>query len=523
MARPDERRFVTFPRGHVRDEVILARFRNGLRGRINPDTGQVFTEDEIAIITQESSRFYLQADGEDLYGQAVQSRALWWVDQTRPDRAATPSLEGLHGRLWLPEGRLPATGGSGPVLATATPGTIYTGSTIIGDPTAARARDPAGKRYQVLVTKTADPNGEAALQMIGIDTGDNTNPIGGTVLTWINPPLGSDPQASTTANFSGGFNAETDAEFSDRIIDRIRFKPGAGNPAQMRAWARQSSNAVENAFVYSAALHGGSIVVAITQKRGGVVGPLARIPSIGTLTIATAYLVPPTSPVVPFGRHVLVVPINSEPSNLAMRLSMRRGSAGGWSDPQPWPEWSAAYPEGVKISDLTDQTHFEIETDVALTGSTSSLMVWDVDSSRFIALDVQSIAAAGGNFWDVTLGSPPTDPPHTLAIGDLICPKNERAEVIAESAEAYFDELGPGQLVASTDPRYVRAARFPGIDIEAPIRAGQGIIARLDDTLGGALADAALEDISQSEPILPTSIVDGPNILTLGTFAIYAL
>jgi hypothetical protein len=158
-----------------------------------------------------------------------------------------------------------------------------------------------------------------------------------------------------------------------------------------------------------------------------------------------------------------------------------------------------------------------------LTGSTSNLMVWDAPTSRFVTLDVQNIYHVGGDFWNVDLGSAPVDPPHTFDIGDLICPKNERAEVIAESAEAYFDELGPGQVVASTDPRFVRAARFPGIDIEAPTRAGQGIIARLDDTLGGALADAALEDISQSEPTLPTSIVDGPNILTLGTFAIYAL
>lgn len=525
MARPDERRFVTFERGHIRDNIILSRFRIVLRERINPDTGQPFTEDEIALVTQPDSRFYIEADAIDLFGQAIQQRAIWFADQVRPDRAASPGwLDSYHGDLWLPDGKLPASGGSGPVRATGSTGTIWVGSTTIGDPSAAVARDPAGNRYQVLVTAVAPGSGQVDVQLAGIDTGDATNPEADTVLTWVNPPLGSDPQANTLEDFSGGFNEETAAEFALRIIDRIRHKPGAGNSPQMRAWGLAASVAVESAFIYPSALHAGSTLVAIVQKRGQSTGPLGRFPSFGTLTAVTAYLVPPSSPVVPTDQHVLVTTINSEPSDIVLRLAMRRASAGGWLDAQPWPKWTAGYPDGVKITNVGSQTVIKIETDSPLAGTPLSgvdapkLMVWDDDLSRFEVLDVDEVDSLGGSDYQVTLNNPPAK---TLVIGDLISPVNGLRDTIAETFEDYFDELGPGQVVADDDLRFVRAARFPRTDERYPIRAGQGIIARLDDVLGGAIADAALEDITQSTPTLPTDITLGPNMLTLGRAAIY--
>ena len=524
MARPDERRFVTFQRGHVRDQIILSRFRIVLRERTNPDTGQLFTEDEITIITQPDSRFYIEADAIDLFGQAIQQRAIWFADQVRPDRAADSFLTGYHGDLWLPEGKLPATGGSGLTRATGSPGTIWVGSTTIGDPSAALARDPAGARYQVLVTGVAPASGEVDLQLQGLDTGAATNPDNGTVLTWVNPPLGSDPEANTLEDFSGGFDDETAAEYALRIIDRIRHKPGASNGPQMRAWAMASSTAVESAFVYSTALHAGSTLVSIVQKRGLAVGPLGRFPSFGTLSTATAYLVPPSSPAVPHGHHVLVTGPNSEPSDMTLRLAMRRASAGGWTDARPWPNWSAAYTDGVKITAVTSQTDIEIDTDIALAGAPLSgvnapkLMVWNDAISDFEVLDVDTVSLVAGDTWNVTLNTAPTK---TLAVGDLISPDNGLRVTIAQVFVDYFDELGPGQVIDDADIRFTRAARFPRTDERYPTRAGQGVIARLDDVLGGALADASLEDISQTDPTLPTDITQGPNMLTLGKAAIY--
>lgn len=529
MARPDERRFVTFNRGKVRDDIILSRWRNVLRTKVNPDSGQVFTEDEIAVMTQEDSRFFIEADAIDLYGQAIQQRAIWFADQVRPERAASEYLSSFHGALWLPEGKLSATGGSGIITVTGSPGTIYVGSSTLGDPTAHVARDPSGKRYQVLVTKNIPLGGSTTtISMIAIDSGSVTNLVEGTELTWVNPPIGSQPTAAVLQTFTGGFESESDAEFAKRISQRIRNKPGAGNSAQLRLWAQQASNAVEDGFVYPTAFHYGSLLVVITQKRGTSIGPLARVASIGTLAAVTAFLVPPTSPVVPHGVHNVVAPVVPEPVDLAMKLAMPQGSSGGWTDVDPWPRYSVTYPQGVRITTVTTQLIFRVTTDEILEGAPLSginapaMAVWNKAKSRFETLDVASVVFITGDIWEITLNNAPT---FTIVLGDAISPKNERALVVAESFEAYFDELGPGEAVDADDIRYVRCARFPRPDQEFPIRAGQGVIARLDDQLGGALSDAELSYISQTEPSVPNDVdelVNGTNLLTLNILGIYA-
>ncbi len=529
MARPDERRFVTFQRGKVRDDIILSRMRNVYRTKLNPDTGQPFTEDEIAVITQEDSRFYIEADAIDLYGQAIQQRAIWFADQVRPERAASEYLSGFHGALWIPDGKLAATGGSGLVTVTGSPGTIYVGSSALGDPTAHVARDPAGKRYQVLVTKNIPLSGsETNLSMVAIDSGSVTNLVAGTELSWVNPPIGSQPTATVLETFSGGFESESDAEFAKRITQRIRNKPGAGNNAQFRLWAQQASNAVEDGFIYATAFHHGSTLVVITQKRGTTIGPAARVASIGTLAAVTAFLVPPTSPVVPHGTHVVVAPVVGESVDISMKLAMPMGSSGGWTDGDPWPRWSSTYPQGVRITTVTSQLIIRVTTDEALDGAPLSganapaMALWDQGKSRFETLDVASVAFISGDIWEITLNNAPTK---TMVIGDAISPKNERAAVVAEAFESYFDELGPGEAVDEDSIRFMRCARFPRPDQEYPMRAGQGVIARLDDRLGGAMADAELSYISQTEPSVANEVnglVNGTNMLMLNVLAIYA-
>ena len=528
MARPDERKFVTFARGAVRDSIILQRFRNVLRTKVNPDTGVLFTEPEIAYITQEDSRFFVEADAIDLFGQATQQRAIWFADQVRPERAASDYLQKYHGALWLPDGMLPATGGSGHVTATGSAGTIYVGSSAVGDPGANIAHDPAGYRYQVLSTaQIAIGQTSIALNFIGVDTGDRTNPPAGTELTWDNPPLGSDPTCVVLEDFNGGFNAETDADFAKRILRRIRHKPGAGNAAQFRLWAEQSSVAVETAFVYPCAFHSGSVLVVVAQKRGSAVGPWARLASVGTLAAVTSFLVPPRSPVVPHGNHVLVVSVEAMPDDIALRLGMPKGSSGGWRDVNPWPVYSPTYPFGTRVTAVADALHFTIQNDQPLPGAplsganVPSMAIWHIQTGEFVTLDVASVASAGANLWAVTLNNAPA---YGVNVSDVVSPVNERADIIASALIGYFDSLGPGEGVLATDTRYVRAARFPRPDQEYPVRAGQTMITALDEVLGGALTDASLDFIVYDTPHIPTSdseLALGTALLTLGHVGIY--
>lgn len=527
MTQPNEREFVVFRRGEIR-EAQLIHLRNGLRALPNPKTKTDFTEDEIRRATTAGSRFYVEADGIDLIAQGNQKRDEFLAQQARHDRAGTEYLKNYHAKQWGEE-YLPATGGSGSVAATGNPGTTWIGSTTIPDPFASFALDEAGNRYQVLVSGSADSGGEAELLLVGIDGGDATNIVVGTELTWSNPPPGSTAKATVTGDdFTGGGPEETDAEFSSRLGARIRRKPGAGNESQIRDIARASSNAIEDGFVYPCALNAGSTLVALTQKRRDATGPTARTPSAGALAAATAQLVPPGSPQIPARAFFAVLSWTSQPSDCVVHLSQRRRSAAGWQDVQPFPLARAAG-AAVAITTLTSQVNFRVTTDAAgdlpngvagpLTGI--HLMVWDVASSRFEALNVDTVEDLGAGVYRVILLSAPT---HTLALGDWISPAMTRRDSLAEAAESYFDSLGPGELVElETSSLAVRAFRRPSPNEERPYRAGATLLTFLREGLGASLADSSLASISDTVPDVPADPIDGPNMLTLGKFAVYDL
>jgi hypothetical protein len=548
MASPDERSFVVFPRGYVRDNIILATFRNFLRTAVNPANGQTFTEDEVIRATAPGTRFYIEADALDLFGQASQQRALFFASQIDPRTANSEFLKNYHGALWLGEdSQLPATSSSGPVLATGVNGTIIPGSIIIPDISAAVATDPNGKRYQNTTPNTI-VNGQALLTLISLDTGFVTRLPTGTELRWssgTNP--GTDPTASVTDDFDGGFDAETDEEYAERIVQRIRYRPASGNAVHFQAWAQEASGAVEQAFVYACAMNAGSAQIAILEKRpaqvDGVVpeGPEARIPSVATLVSVANYLIPPASPVVPERALIFVTGVQAQPADLVVRISMSLGRNGGWADVEPWPSYSSSYPElpltavaggGLTLSFVSDVS---LPGDVAvLTGANApSLMIFNEEISRWVELDVASVTDPNpGSFvartFVVVLNSVPvlydeTKTARIPLIGDRISPFTDRLNTIAKSVEAYFDSLGPGEVVASTDMRFARAARSPTPSVQYPIRAGQGVLRYLLSALGGVAADAELTSISVNEPSLPTNVTDGPNMITFGAMSVFPL
>lgn len=527
MAQPSEREYVVHRRGELR-ELQLTFLRNGLRSLPNPRNGQDFTEDEIRRATTPGSRFYIEADGVDIICQGIEKRDEFLAQQMRIDRAGSAFLVNYHAPQWG-EQYLPATGGSGNVTATGLVGTTWVGSTTIPDPFASFGLDSAGNRYQVLVSGVAGSNGQATLLLVGIDGGVATNLAVGEEIRWSNPPPGSDPTATVVGeDFSGGGPAETDAEFAPRLAQRVRRKPGAGNESQMRALARASSNAIEDAFIYPCAMNAGSTVVAITQKRRTTVGPEARLPGAAALAAATAVLVPPGSAEIPARAFVLVLGPTSQPSDVVCTLSQRKGSSAGWADVQPFPPVRAGG-VAVAITTVTSQTNFRVTTDGVgdlpngVTGPLAgvSLMVWDEPTSRFEALTVSTVEDLGGGVYRVILLLPPV---HTLAVGDWVSPAMARRDSLAEAAESYFDSLGPGEAIdLDTDSLAVRAFRRPSPDEERPYRAGSSLLTFLGEGLGAALSDALLASISDTEPDVPSDPVDGPAMLTLGKFAVYDL
>lgn len=547
---PDEREFRTFVAGQVRD-IILVAFRNELRQLVDPTTGSLFTEEQVQLATQPGSRFYVEAEAIDLYAMAVQARASWLSDQVDPRRANTTVLEQLHGELWLGDGpRLAATGASGIVLATADEGVTFVGSTVEGDPNATVGTDPDGRRYQVLANVAADANRNATVSLAALDRGFDTNIAPGTVIKWSeNVPLNADPEATVLdqegrpgVGFTGGFDEESDAELANRVVSTIRDRAGAGNAPHFNAWAQRANAAVEQAFVYPTALHAGSVLVAITQRRNqhALDGPQGRFPAVGTLTAVTSFLTPPASPVVPPRVFVLVTAPQAQSSDLILTAAMAQGYGGGWADVTPWPAPASKdllaeeLAEGrgsaaiTTVSPTPPQTSFTLGADPSifpLPGGASvtspdgapKLMVWDDTRSRFERLYVNTITPGGSEF-AVTLTSAPQT---TLQVGMRISPYTDRHEVIARALEAHFDSLGPGEIVAPSDLRAARATRQPLASSVYPQRTGASAATEVAAALGGVAADVTLAQASRTEVDLPGSISDGPNMLVLGHVNVY--
>ena len=524
-ARP----FAYVERGQTRDDILMM-FRDGLRQLANPETGTAFSEDEIAEATQAGSRWWIEAEAIDLVvAQPSQARALWLADQIQVERACTAWLNGYHGPS-RGMTRLPASPGSGPATDTAAEGTIYLGSTTPGAAGALVARDPAGLRYQVMTTVVTPSGGVASLTLFGLDTGDATNIQSGTKLTWESPPFGSTRVLAATEDFVGGFPAENDRDFADRMASEDRHRAGAGNRAQIRAWARAASNAVADAYVYPCAMHSGTCVVAIAQKRGSTSRTSAgMVPSALVLSTVSAYLVPPGSPSMPDFALVVVVPFLQVATHAGLELRMARASDGGWADLRPWPGLASTPTSSMPaITTRTSDTQFTMRSQVGLPGSASiltganapRLMTWDPTACGFVELPtLTSVTDAGSGLYTVVLSSP-ASATQTQA-GLYVSPWTERNAEIADAILGYWDSLGPGEIVGSTDARFDRACRFPPPEEESPYRAGHGMVSSVCDALGLDNASAELGWISATAPAAPSEPTQGPRKLVWGNFGVY--
>lgn len=529
-----DREFALLPRGYVRDKVVLANFREGLRLMTNPETGATFTEEEIQRATQPGSRWYNEAQSIDDYGQSEQKKGLYLADQIRPSRASGKWLEKFHAPLWEVD-RLQPAGGSGLVSVTATGGTVIVGSTTPNDPAAYKTRDQAGNLYQVQTSVTVPVESTTAqVTLFALGTGAATNLTVGTKLTWTYKAPAMASECQVAAAFVGGRDLETEAAWAERIERTMREESGAGNDPELRAWTVAASTAIEDAFVYPCAFYAGSVLIAIQQKRGATVGPLACIPSADTLAAAIARMTPPGSPVVPGNPHVLVTGVTSDPVDMHVAVTMPPGSASGWLDARPFPTRNATTPS---VTTVTSQTDIRITCtgDATLPGQAAlstltganapRLMLWNATTSRFVPLEVSSIQDLGSNVYRVLLT---TAPPMTIATGQWVSPRTDRHDAIALATEEYFDGLGPGQIVdPATDPRAARCVRYPDAVDEWPTDVSSEAGTRILEALGGAGAAVSIPYQSRTTPRYVGTeasgdVTAGPYRLTLSKLGVYA-
>jgi hypothetical protein len=317
--------------------------------------------------------------------------------------------------------------------------------------------------------------------------------------------------------FTGGVNVETDAEFARRILGIIRYKQGAGNAPQLRAWARRASSSVEDVFTYPCAFHAGSVLFAPTQKRGTTEGPLARIPNVATLAAVVAAMTPPGSVLVPVPPWTLVTAPVAQPADVRVFASFPRAKSSGWRDASPWP--NPAFGGAAEITAVASQTSFTVTTTgPAPDAARPAIMVFNALKTRWEKLAVSTVADLGGGAYQGNLSGAAS---FTVAIGDWVSPDMDRRLTLAKAIEAYLDSLGPGEVVnLATDTRAHRAMRFPLPADESPSSAGPAISLYLQEALAGALSGAAYE-FDNEVPAVPSDPAVGPSLVVARRFGVY--
>ena len=100
-----------------------------------------------------------------------------------------------------------------------------------------------------LASIDTDGSGNADITVEAVDAGAAGNLVAGTVLTWSSAPTGFAATGSVTSTARAGENAESDATLRQRLLERMREKPGGFNRSQVREIGRELAG-IGECFVY---------------------------------------------------------------------------------------------------------------------------------------------------------------------------------------------------------------------------------------------------------------------------------
>lgn len=258
---------------------------------------------------------------------------------------------------------------------------------------------------------------------------DGNLPAGDT-LTLSSPPTNVDATA-TVLELSGGGDIETDAELRARVLAFMSERPGSGNRAHYREWARETPGVrLADAFVYPAYRGLGSVDVVPfgvsgTRQTGSAVNARIQAEIVAQASEHDDALV----------RQI----VNSSP--LAVSIQVR---------PHPGyePDWSGSYTthgtqasaSQVKLTAVPDA--IELGDRVLVKAGTSAPRLYQRTVIGKLAGEILVL--------DEALPVAPTASESLVAGGPLVDP-------ILEAIESLFDAFGPGD---SSPP-----SRWPGTDV----------------------------------------------------------
>ncbi len=395
-----------------------------------------------------------------------------------------------------------------------------TTSAAVTIPAGYQGTGPGGYKYQTTGISLVVSTG-AQVQIRAVATGKATNLAAGAVLSWDSAAVGQlKPTAIVAAGgIDGGANEDDEEVLRRRLIDRIAFPAGGGNTAQIRAWAEDSSAAVDRAFVYAAVRGPGSYDVAVVGASGdGVL-------SAATCAQVAAYI----EGKMPGHASLNVTSVAAQLVDVALAATLplpvsAGGAGGGWRQGAPWPAELCkvtAYASGVVTVGTT-----------ATPTAGDQIGVWDptytnsdgdvVGKMREYTIAASPAVGGGAGAWTFAVQGGFAA---TMAVGAFISAGAVNLISYADSFAAEVRKLGPGEKTASV---FIlpRGRRTPGVDLESPA----ALTSRLLDASVGEAAE--VEDVGylvryqtgtttpKTGPTVPAVTTDPPGRLSLKHFSI---
>src|SRR3990167_3410499 len=157
------------------------------------------------------------------------------------DRATAEGV--LRWGTLLARGPLAGTKATGTMGFTGTVGAVIPAGTLLQ-----RQSD----RVQFTTDTEATIGGGGSVQegVTAVLRGADGNDPGGTgIYDLVTPIVGIDSTAAPTTALAGGGDAETTADHTDRLLDRMRNVPHAGAAHDYRAWAKEALETVDAVWV----------------------------------------------------------------------------------------------------------------------------------------------------------------------------------------------------------------------------------------------------------------------------------
>ena len=200
-------------------------------------------------------RVLLTAPGSDadLFGQVfavelegIEAAASQVSSDLLPDTASETALERFGSVYNVPR----RTGTPAALTVSVTSGVAGT----YAIPTGTQMASGDGTLYDVTSTEATTSGGTptAIINVVAADAGASTTREVGDTLTFTVSPSGLDPTGEVASVTTPGADAEDNASLAERIIARLRERPGSGSRSDWAAWIESFTGYdIEDVFIYA--------------------------------------------------------------------------------------------------------------------------------------------------------------------------------------------------------------------------------------------------------------------------------